>query len=207
MTSLKLENFCVTLSHKPLLPALSLTVAPGEILTLMGPSGCGKSTLLAGIAGQLPPPLRAEGALWLGQRELSQTPPWRRGIGLLFQDDLLFPHLTVEQNLRFALSPQATPDAVAQALCQAEMAEMAAVYPATLSGGQRARISVLRTLLAAPQALLLDEPFSRLDTPLRRRFRHWIYQQIAQRAIPAILVTHDAADVPRAGRIITLAAA
>ncbi|WP_438334845.1 ATP-binding cassette domain-containing protein [Edwardsiella tarda] len=207
MTSLKLENFCVTLSHKPLLPALSLTVAPGEILTLMGPSGCGKSTLLAGIAGQLPPPLRAEGALWLDQRELSQTPPWRRGIGLLFQDDLLFPHLTVEQNLRFALSPQAAPDAVAQALCQAEMAEMAAVYPATLSGGQRARISVLRTLLAAPQALLLDEPFSRLDTPLRRRFRHWIYQQIAQRAIPAILVTHDAADVPRAGRIITLAAA
>lgn len=125
----------------------------------------------------------------------------------MFQDDLLFPHLTVEQNLRFALSPQAAPDAVAQALCQAEMAEMAAAYPATLSGGQRARISVLRTLLAAPQALLLDEPFSRLDTPLRRRFRHWIYQQIAQRAIPAILVTHDAADVPRAGRIITLAAA
>ncbi|AOV96906.1 ABC transporter ATP-binding protein [Edwardsiella hoshinae] len=207
MTSLKLEDFCVTLSHKPLLPALSLTVAAGEVLTLMGPSGCGKSTLLAGIAGQLQPPLRALGAVWLGERPLSHLPAWRRGIGLLFQDDLLFPHLTVAQNLRFALAPQAAADAVAQALQQAEMSEMANAYPAALSGGQRARISVLRTLLATPQALLLDEPFSRLDAPLRQRFRAWIYAQIAQRAIPAILVTHDAADVPAGGRVVTLAAA
>lgn len=207
MTTLKLENFYVTLSHKPLLPPLSITVSPGEVLTLMGPSGCGKSTLLAGIAGQLPLPLRAEGRVWLDWNELTRTPPWRRGVGLLFQDDLLFPHLTVGQNLRFALSPQAAPDAVAQALRQADMKEMAAAYPATLSGGQRARISVLRTLLAAPAALLLDEPFSRLDAPLRRRFRHWVYQQIAERAIPAILVTHDRADAPPGGRIVTLAAA
>ncbi|WP_395755718.1 ATP-binding cassette domain-containing protein [Edwardsiella ictaluri] len=207
MTTLKLENFYVTLSHKPLLPPLSITVSPGEVLTLMGPSGCGKSTLLAGIAGQLPPPLRTEGRVWLDRNELTRTPPWRRGVGLLFQDDLLFPHLTVGQNLRFALSPLAAPDAVAQALRQADMKEMAAAYPATLSGGQRARISVLRTLLAAPAALLLDEPFSRLDAPLRRRFRHWVYQQIAERAIPAILVTHDRADAPPGGRIVTLAAA
>ncbi|UBU95017.1 ATP-binding cassette domain-containing protein [Edwardsiella sp. LADL05-105] len=206
MTTLNLRQLSVELAGRPLLAPLTLTVAPGEIVTLMGPSGCGKSTLLAGIGGHLQPPLVARGEVWLDRRSLSRVPPWRRGIGLLFQDDVLFPHLTVAQNLRFALPPGVSDEAVTRALQQAELAGRGASYPAALSGGS-ARISVLRTLLAAPSALLLDEPFSRLDAPLRRRFRRWVYGQIAERAIPAILVTHDRADVPPDGRIVTLAAA
>ncbi|EKS7792817.1 ATP-binding cassette domain-containing protein [Edwardsiella piscicida] len=207
MATLNLNQLRVELAGRPLLAPLTLTVSPGEIVTLMGPSGCGKSTLLAGIGGHLQPPLFVRGEVWLDRRSLSRLPPWQRGIGLLFQDDVLFPHLTVAQNLHFALPPGASKAAVTQALQQAELTERGDCYPAALSGGQRARISVLRTLLAAPSVLLLDEPFSRLDAPLRRRFRRWVYQQIAGRAVPAILVTHDRADVPPGGRIVTLAAA
>lgn len=186
---------------------LNLHIAPGEIVTLMGPSGCGKSTLLHALIGALPPAFTLQGRLWLNGRELTHLPVEQRHVGILFQDDLLFPHLSVGANLAFALPPadktirQAI---ISQALADAGLAGFAHRDPATLSGGQRARVSLLRALLAKPQALLLDEPFSRLDRPLRRSFREFVYAQIQHAELPTLLVTHDAEDIPPNGRVIML---
>ncbi|MEM0550020.1 MULTISPECIES: ATP-binding cassette domain-containing protein [Aeromonas] len=189
------------------LPALQ--VAPGEVLTLMGPSGCGKSSLLAALAGVLPPsgPLRLEGDVILGERRLTQLPPQARHIGMLFQDDLLFDHLTVAENLMFGMPAsvkghRARREKAVATLAQVDLTSQADKLPGALSGGQKARVSLLRALLAEPEALLLDEPFSRLDKPLRAAFRELVFAQIKALAIPAILVTHDEEDAP--GTILQL---
>lgn len=130
-------------------------------------------------------------------------------MGLLFQDDLLFPHLSVGQNLAFALPGQirdvkARRQRVEQTLDNIGLAGFHNRDPATLSGGQRARVSLMRTLLAEPQALLLDEPFSKLDAVLRTQFRAFVFEQIERQRIPTLLVTHDPADVPQGGRVIEI---
>ncbi|TNJ09903.1 ABC transporter ATP-binding protein [Aeromonas veronii] len=189
------------------LPALQ--VAPGEVLTLMGPSGCGKSSLLAALAGVLPAsgPLRLEGDVTLGEHRLTQLPPQARRIGMLFQDDLLFDHLTVAENLMFGMPAsvkghRARREKAVATLAQVDLTDQADKLPGALSGGQKARVSLLRALLAKPDALLLDEPFSRLDKPLRAAFRELVFAQIKALAIPAILVTHDEEDAP--GTILNL---
>ncbi|MBL0608824.1 ATP-binding cassette domain-containing protein [Aeromonas jandaei] len=189
------------------LPALQ--VAPGEVLTLMGPSGCGKSSLLAALAGVLPAsgPIRLEGDVTLGERRLTQLPPQARRIGMLFQDDLLFDHLTVAENLMFGMPAsvkghRARREKAVATLAQVDLTSQADKLPGALSGGQKARVSLLRALLAEPEALLLDEPFSRLDKPLRAAFRELVFAQIKALAIPAILVTHDEEDAP--GTILQL---
>ncbi|WP_421218071.1 ATP-binding cassette domain-containing protein [Aeromonas jandaei] len=189
------------------LPALQ--VAPGEVLTLMGPSGCGKSSLLAALAGVLPAsgPLRLEGEIRLGERPLNTLPPQARRIGMLFQDDLLFDHLTVAENLMFGMPAsvkghRARREKAVATLAQVDLTSQADKLPGALSGGQKARVSLLRALLAEPEALLLDEPFSRLDKPLRAAFRELVFAQIKALAIPAILVTHDEEDAP--GTILQL---
>lgn len=189
------------------LPALQVT--PGEVLTLMGPSGCGKSSLLAALAGVLPAsgPIRLEGDVTLGERRLTHLPPQARRIGMLFQDDLLFDHLTVAENLMFGMpatikGKSARREKAVAALAQVALADQADKLPQQLSGGQKARVSLLRALLAEPEALLLDEPFSRLDKPLRAAFRELVFAQIKALAIPAILVTHDEDDAP--GTILQL---
>ncbi|MFM5149725.1 ATP-binding cassette domain-containing protein [Aeromonas hydrophila] len=191
------------------LPALQ--VAPGEVLTLMGPSGCGKSSLLAALAGVLPAsgPIRLEGDVTLGERRLTQLPPQARRIGMLFQDDLLFDHLTVAENLMFGMPAsvkghRARREKAVATLGQVELTNQADKLPGALSGGQKARVSLLRALLAEPEALLLDEPFSRLDKPLRAAFRELVFAQIKALAIPAMLVTHDEEDAP--GAILQLTA-
>ncbi|WP_025673680.1 ATP-binding cassette domain-containing protein [Salinivibrio socompensis] len=182
-----------------LLRDVSFTVSPGEILTVMGPSGCGKSTLLAVIAGHIQPPMHYQGEITLNQRVLDTLPPEQRQIGILFQDDLLFPHLNVWQNLAFALpssmSKKEKYSHALDALGAINLAAFANYAPSQLSGGQRARISVLRALLAKPDAILLDEPFSKLDKPLRRDFRAFVFGQIEKRQIPAVIVTHDSEDI------------
>ncbi|WP_421226891.1 ATP-binding cassette domain-containing protein [Aeromonas jandaei] len=189
------------------LPALQ--VAPGEVLTLMGPSGCGKSSLLAALAGVLPAsgPIRLEGEIRLGERPLNTLPPQARHIGMLFQDDLLFDHLTVAENLMFGMPAsvkghRARREKAVATLAQVDLTSQADKLPGALSGGQKARVSLLRALLAEPEALLLDEPFSRLDKPLRAAFRELVFAQIKALAIPAILVTHDEEDAP--GTILQL---
>ncbi|MGL6486256.1 ATP-binding cassette domain-containing protein [Aeromonas hydrophila] len=197
------------LEENLLLSLPTLQVAPGEVLTLMGPSGCGKSSLLAALAGVLPAsgPIRLEGDVTLGARRLTQLPPQARRIGMLFQDDLLFDHLTVAENLMFGMPAcvkghKARQEKAVAALAQVDLTNQADKLPRALSGGQKARVSLLRALLAEPEALLLDEPFSRLDKPLRAAFRAQVFAQIKALAIPAILVTHDEDDAP--GTILQL---
>ena len=177
---------------------LDLRVGPGVIHTVMGPSGSGKSSLLAAICGTLAPALRFEGRITLQGRRLEQLAAEHRRVGILFQDDLLFAHMTVAENLLFALAPglRAKRHArVAQSLRDLEMTAFANSDPATLSGGQRARVALMRALLAEPQALLLDEPFSRLDAELRARMRQFVFDLVTKRQIPVLLVTHDGADI------------
>ncbi|HEX7383787.1 MAG TPA: ATP-binding cassette domain-containing protein, partial [Burkholderiaceae bacterium] len=204
----QLVDVALELHGRPLLGPIDAEVAPGEVLAVMGPSGAGKSALLAWMAGLLEPPFAARGRLRLDGCELHLLPVERRRIGLLFQDDLLFPHLTVADNLLFALPAGGTRAArgarVDAALAQADLAGYGERRPASLSGGQRARVSLLRALLAEPRALLLDEPFSRLDATLRTRFRDWVWATLAERRIAAVLVTHDPADVPPGARVIEL---
>ncbi|MGE6137648.1 ATP-binding cassette domain-containing protein [Aeromonas rivipollensis] len=197
------------LDEQPLLTLPPLTVAPGEVLTLMGPSGCGKSSLLAALAGVLPPggPIRLVGEIRLGERLLTPLAPQARRIGMLFQDDLLFAHLTVAENLMFGMPAHLRGMAARRACALEALAEVglegqADKLPGQLSGGQKARVSLLRALLAEPEALLLDEPFSRLDKPLRAAFRTLVFERLKALGIPALLVSHDEEDAP--GAILTL---
>ncbi|WP_318438393.1 ATP-binding cassette domain-containing protein [Photobacterium leiognathi] len=189
-----------------LLASFSLHIAKGEIVTLMGPSGCGKSTLLNYLAGHLNPEFTAKGALTLNNQAITEVPAHLRNIGVLFQDDLLFPHLTVWENLAFALPNNIKGNERKQqaltALAQLKLAELANAYPHQISGGQRARISLTRLLMAKPQLILLDEPFSKLDSTLRLQFRDWVFQQIQQASIPTLMVTHDKQDIPNDSQII-----
>ena len=195
---------------------LHLHVPAGEILTLMGPSGCGKSSVLAATAGTLASvseglqPLQFEGRVQLNGRDLTALPTHLRGVGLVFQDALLFAHMTVAENLLFAVSrtlPLAQRQArVQQALQEAELSGLGERDPSTLSGGQRARVALMRALLAEPQALLLDEPFSKLDAALRAQLRPWVFAHVRERRIPVVLVTHDEQDVADPQRVVHLRA-
>jgi putative thiamine transport system ATP-binding protein len=199
---------------QPLVQGLQLHVPPGEILTLMGPSGCGKSSVLAAIAGTLASvseglqPLPLVGTVRLNGRDLSALPTHQRGVGVVLQDALLFAHLTVAENLLFAV-PQRMPLAqrqarVQQALHEAELDGLGERDPSTLSGGQRARVALMRALLAEPQALLLDEPFSKLDAALRTQLRPWVFAHVRERRIPVVLVTHDLEDIADPQRVVHL---
>ena len=207
---LHLDAIRIRLGERRLLGPLDAHIEPGECLTVMGPSGCGKSTLLAFLAGTLDPAFVANGRVCLGERDLSGLPPERRRIGILFQDDLLFPHLSVGGNLGFALPAAvkgraARRQRIEQALADAGLAGFADRDPATLSGGQRARVAVMRTLIAEPAALLLDEPFGKLDALLRDDFRRFVFDHARAIGLPTVLVTHDEADArAAAGPIIRL---
>ncbi len=209
--ALQLNGVSLSIGARQLFAPLTARVAVGECLTLMGPSGSGKSTLLAFVAGTLDADFKARGRVHIGGLDVTPLPPERRRIGILFQDDLLFPHLSVGANLAFALPASVRPAAerrrrIEQALADAGLAGFADRDPATLSGGQRARVAVMRTLLAAPQALLLDEPFSKLDALLRDDFRRFVFGHARQSGLPTVLVTHDEADAQAAnGPVIRLA--
>jgi putative thiamine transport system ATP-binding protein len=197
--ALILEQVSLQLGPRRLLGPLDVRIEPGSCWTLMGPSGSGKSSLLAMLAGTLDPAFRAEGRVFIGPREVTRLAPERRRIGILFQDDLLFPHLSVGGNLAFALPAQvqgrhARRERIEQALADAGLPGHAERDPATLSGGQRARVALLRTLLAEPEALLLDEPFGSLDTALRADMRRFVFEHVRARGLPTLLVTHDAED-------------
>jgi putative thiamine transport system ATP-binding protein len=209
--ALVLDEVAISLGGRPLL-ALTLRVAPGEIVAVMGPSGSGKSTLLAAICGGLDPAFSMTGRITLDGTRIDALPPERRGVGILFQDDLLFPHLSVGANLGFGLAAQVKGRAARRARIEAALASaglegLADRDPATLSGGERARVSLLRVLLSQPRALLLDEPFSKLDLGLRARFRAFVFAELARHRLPALLATHDRADAVAAGaRIVELGA-
>ncbi len=190
---------------EPLFPPLDLSIAPGEIVTIMGPSGCGKSTLLSWISGWLSPDFRACGDVRLGGESLLNLPPEKRQLGLLLQDPLLFPHMSVGENLAFGLPADIKGRAVRaqrvrETLAEAGLAGFDNRHPDTLSGGQKARVALMRTLLSRPAAVLLDEPFSKLDEALRDRVRHVVFDHVRRYRLPTLLVTHDPADATHAAQ-------
>lgn len=206
---LKFEGLTIALGSARLI-TLDCTVAPGKVLTVMGPSGSGKSTLLAAITGTLDPAFTQTGRIRLNGRDLAGLPTEARRIGILFQDEMLFPHLSVGSNLAFGLSPAIRGRAARRHRIEAALDEVGLPGflhrdPATLSGGQRARVALQRMLLSAPQALLLDEAFSKLDTDLRQHIRALVFDVARKHALPVVQVTHDHSDAQAAeGPVISL---
>ena len=199
---LSLQDVCILAGDAPLIE-VDCTIAPGDVLTIMGPSGVGKSTLLSFVTGTLSPDFRAMGRVLLDGRDVTGLPPHERGIGILFQDDLLFPHLSVGQNLAFGMRKGGS-RAERRARIEAALSEIglegfADRDPATLSGGQASRVQLLRALLSNPKALVLDEAFSRLDQDRRAQVRTLVFDRARALKLPVLMVTHDPDDAAAAG--------
>ena len=173
----------------------------------MGASGSGKSTLLSWLSGVLDSAFNTEGEIFLANERVDKLPCEQRKMGLLFQDALLFPHMSVGENLLFGLPKEVhSREQIAQkALKEAGLSEYYNADPDTLSGGEKARVSLLRTLLSEPRALLLDEPYSRLDQSLREQFRKFVLDHIHSRKLPTLIVTHDEDDIPANARVLNIA--
>ena len=197
---------------------VSLEVAAGEVVVILGPSGCGKTTLLRMIAGLEVPD---EGEIWLGgacvsTRGQSLVLPYRRGIGFVFQDLALWPHLTVARNLEFVLESGHIPRSdrsarVQQALRMVQIEPLAMRFPHQLSGGEQQRVALARAIVGQPRVLLLDEPLSSLDPELRAALRTELANLQRTLHITAVYVTHDREDAAafahrivrmRGGRIV-----
>ena len=196
--TLELEKVKIINNNTDLFKEISIKITRGEIATVMGPSGCGKSTLLSAICGNLSHDFTLQGDILLKSKSIIEVPMELRRIGIIFQDDLLFPHMNIGSNLAFAIPEKVPLKERRQKINKIlEIAGLEGFYkrdPATLSGGQRARVSLLRSLLAEPEALLLDEPFSKLDRKLKDQMRSFVFDQIRKMNIPALLVTHDPDD-------------
>ncbi len=206
-SSLEIKNLQLFREDKLLLQ-LDEQIEGGDILTIMGPSGSGKSSLLNWMTGTLPSGLSATGEVWLHGQNISHLPAHLRHIGVLYQDALLFSHLSVAGNIAFAMpkgNKKQRFEQIADALEQVGLAGMENRHPDSLSGGQQARVALLRTLLSQPKAILLDEPFSKLDSQLRAETQQLVFRQIRQHKLPTIMVTHDHSDAEAAnGKIIRL---
>ena len=200
---LLLDDVRIALAGRELL-SLSAKVPAGSVLTVMGPSGSGKSSLLSYIGGFLDPAFTATGKVMAGDVNITGLPPSQRHAGILFQDPLLFPHMSVLGNLLFAI-PQDVRRMhdrralASQALSGTGLEGFGDRDPDTLSGGQKARVALARVLLSRPRMLLLDEPFSKLDAELRGQMRRLVFDAAREQALPVILVTHDHADAAAAG--------
>ena len=184
--------------EKPFIKNLNIKVNNGKILTIFGSSGIGKSSLINVIAGVYDSNLLFTGDIILNNKKITNTLPEKRKIGLLLQDGVLFPHLSVEQNLIFGIKKSLTNKEkyllINEHLIKANMEGFENRYPNTLSGGQKSRVACLRAILSEPDALLLDEPFSSIDPEQRNSFRLFVVNEIREKKIPCILVTHDEGD-------------
>ena len=207
--SLELVELSVRRGGMALFAPLSLQVDCGAVATVMGPSGVGKSTLLDAIGGHLAHGFAYTGRVLVMGRDVTGLPAEARRIGVMFQDALLFPHLSVGDNLAFGLPAAVRGRALRQAAVEAALAQagLEGMYPrdpATLSGGQKARAALMRALLAEPLALLLDEPFSKLDAGLRGEMRRFLFGHLRTRGIATLMVTHDPEDAAEAGGVVVV---
>ena len=192
---LAVEQVSVGYANKTVVEDISFSLAEGEIGCLLGPSGCGKTSLLRAIAG-FEPVMR--GRIMLDGREVSAAgsvvPPEQRHVGMVFQDFALFPHLTVAKNIAFGLRnmpKSARQQRVRELLELVGMQGTCDKYPHQLSGGQQQRIALIRAMAPKPDILLLDEPFSSMDTELREQLAREVRYLLRRDGITAILVTHD----------------
>jgi iron(III) transport system ATP-binding protein len=198
---ISIENVTKRFGAQQALAGVSLDVPAGDVVVILGPSGCGKTTLLRLIAGLDVPD---SGEIWMGGQQVAATgrsivPPYRRGIGFVFQDLALWPHLTVRGNLDFVLESGRIPRAersakVNEALGLVRIEQLASRYPHTLSGGEQQRVALARALVGTPRVLLLDEPLSSLDPELRATLRAELVQVQRMLDVTAIYVTHDRED-------------
>ena len=192
---LTLENLACGYHQQAVVKDLSLELATGEIACLLGPSGCGKTTTLRAIAGLEPV---SGGSIHIQGRQVSsrsrQLPPEKRGLGMVFQEHALFPHLTVADNVAFGLRKQPRAQQrqrVSECLDRVRLAGMEDRYPHELSGGQQQRVALARALAPRPALLLLDEPFASLDLDLRRALARELGDILRQENVTTLLVTHD----------------
>jgi iron(III) transport system ATP-binding protein len=211
--AIEVEGLCKSFGAVEVLHDVSLSVPAGAVVALLGPSGCGKTTLLRTIAGL---ERAAAGEVRLFGRDVSgpstHVPPERRHVGMVFQDWALFPHLTVGQNVGYGLPRGERKGArVDDVLDMVGLGGLGDRMPATLSGGQQQRVALARALAPRPKALLLDEPFSNLDTALRTHVRSEVHQLLAELGITTVFVTHDQEEafvlgdevaVMHAGRVV-----
>lgn len=191
MQLLDIQNLSCQFGHNAVLKSLNLAVDENEIVCLLGASGCGKTTLLKAIAGLIP---ISEGAIFLAGENLQTKPIEQRQIGLIFQDYALFPHLTVAQNIQFGLCKLCKSDqqcCTEQMLSVVKLQGFEARFPHELSGGQQQRVAIARALACEPQLLLLDEPFSNIDSQTRYAMIQEIKQILKTQKVPAIFVTHS----------------
>lgn len=204
---LEARNLRVAFNGNVVLNDVSLNVAPGEIVAVLGPSGSGKSTLLRVIAGLVSP---ATGAVVIDDVDVTSTPTHKRGVGLVFQNNQLFPHMNVEDNVGYGLkiarvAASARRERVQMLLALVGMATHARRDPSTLSGGEAARIALARSLAPQPRVLLLDEPLAGLDHYLRYSLADELRRVIRESGTTAIVVTHDPDEAQRiADRVVHL---
>lgn len=193
---LQIQQIHKTYAQRSVCHNINLQVQQGELLAILGKSGSGKSTLLNIIAGLV----QADGGnIIINQTNHTHTPPEQREIAMMFQDFALLPHLNVWQNVAFGLKMRGVAKSQAQALSHKMLAEVglhdhAERHINQLSGGEQQRVALARALVVEPKVLLLDEPFSSLDTNLRQQLQQQIRQLVKQRNIPAVLVSHDPAE-------------
>ena len=188
-----IRNVALSYGTTPVLKDISLAIAPGEFFALLGPSGSGKSTLLRLIAGFN---VHQRGEVLIGGRDITGVPPWKRDVGMVFQNYALWPHMTVAGNVAFGLEEKRLPRAevrrrVAEALELVGLTGFETRRPGQLSGGQQQRVAIARTLAIEPQVLLLDEPLSNLDARLREQTRQELVKLQRRLGITTIFVTHD----------------
>jgi putative spermidine/putrescine transport system ATP-binding protein len=193
MTRVRLDGVTKRYGEAIAVDRVSLDVLQGELLVLLGPSGCGKTTTLRIVAGFIE---ASEGRVHLGARDITDEPPYRRNIGIVFQSFALFPHMTVFENVAFGLRRRRRPVAeirrrVGEMLELVRMEALAQRMPRQLSGGQQQRVAIARALAIGPDVLLLDEPLSALDAKLRHEVRQEIKQLQQLSGITTVLVTHD----------------
>ncbi|OYU49349.1 MAG: Fe3+/spermidine/putrescine ABC transporter ATP-binding protein [Rhizobiales bacterium PAR1] len=193
MASLTLDRLTKRYGDTTVVRDVSLDVRDGEFLVLLGPSGCGKTTTLRMIAGFVPP---SEGSIRIGERPVTDLPPWKRNAGLVFQSYALFPHMTVAENVAFGLEMRKAEKAeieprVREALRLVRLDGYGDRYPRQLSGGQQQRVALARALAIRPDVLLLDEPLSNLDAKLRLEVRLEIRALQQQLGLTTVMVTHD----------------
>ena len=190
---LRIDQVSVSYGVQRVLSNISLDIRPGEFFGLLGPSGCGKTTLLRLIAGFA----NADGGkVVVGGRDISNLPPWKREVGMVFQSYALWPHMTVARNVAFGLEEQRVPKAdiarrVGAALDLVGLSALADRRPSQLSGGQQQRVALARTIAVEPKVLLLDEPLSNLDAKLRLQVRRELRELQQRLGLTTILVTHD----------------
>ena len=193
-----LQNITKAYGEKPVLRGISLQVREHSLTTLLGPSGCGKTTLLRILAGLETPD---RGDIFLGDRCICScaknlwVPPEKRGIGFVFQDFALWPHMTVFENVAFGLRAQGRTENLKQeverALSLVQLKELSGRYPSELSGGQQQRVAFARAIVLRPECILFDEPLSALDALLRVQMRQELRHLVTRLGITAVFVTHD----------------